>query len=251
MAGTLSSSTLDEVRAGDCVPSHVAIIMDGNGRWARERGLPRTAGHKQGASSAQEVVEGAIEAGISILTLFAFSTENWHRPAREVSALMGLLRGQISRERERLRENGVSVRVLGEVSRLDKKTRASVEELERHTADGQELRVNLMLSYSGRDELVHAARGIAQQVASGTLRPDEIDASTISENLFTRGVPDPDLLIRTSGEYRLSNFLLWQLAYTELYVTPVLWPDFTREDLFDAVLDFQRRDRRFGRVTAS
>lgn len=193
-------------------------------------------------------MEGAIEAGVSILTLFAFSTENWSRPQKEISALMGLLELYARKEREELRRQKVEVHVLGELERLGKATRRAVEGITEGTVGGDALRLNLMISYSGRRELIRAARSLAQAVAEGDLKPAEIDDEQLQDRLFTRGVPDPDLLIRTSGEMRVSNFMLWQLAYTEFHVTPVLWPDFTRQDLFSAILDFQGRDRRFGQV---
>jgi len=198
--------------------------------------------------SVREAVEGSIQAGVRILTLFAFSTENWNRPPREISALMGLLELYARKEREELRRQGVEVHVLGELERLGRGTLRAVEGITEATAGGEALRLNLMISYSGRRELIQAARSLARSVEEGRLAPDEIDDGLLQENLFTRGLPDPDLLIRTSGEMRISNFMLWQLAYTEFFVTPVLWPDFTREDLFSAILDFQGRDRRFGTV---
>ncbi len=193
-------------------------------------------------------MEGAIQAGVSILTLFAFSTENWSRPQKEISALMGLLELYARKEREELRRQKVEVHVLGELERLGKATLRAVEGITEGTAGGDALRLNLMISYSGRRELIRAARSLAQAVAEGDLTPAEIDDEQLQDRLFTRGMPDPDLLIRTSGEMRVSNFMLWQLAYTEFHVTPVLWPDFTRQDLFSAILDFQGRDRRFGKV---
>jgi undecaprenyl diphosphate synthase len=246
----MSSKLLEEIRLSGDVPRHVAVIMDGNGRWARQRGLPRQAGHRAGMKSVREAIEGAIEAGIGILTLFAFSTENWQRPVREVAALMGLLERYARKEREELIRQGVEVHVLGHLERLGERTRDAVERIVEGTRGGENLRLNLMISYSGREEIAGAARQLARRVARGELGPDDIDEDAVAEHLFTRDLPDPDLLIRTSGEYRLSNFLLWQTAYTELHITRVLWPDFTREELFQAVLDYQRRERRFGRITA-
>lgn len=247
----MSSKLLQEIHlGGDEVPRHVAIIMDGNGRWARQRGLPRHAGHREGMKAVREAIEGSVEVGIGILTLFAFSTENWQRPPREISALMGLLKRYADSEQAELRRQGVEVHVLGHLERLDDRTRAAVTRIVEGTRGGTSLRLNLMISYSGREEIAEAARELARRVARGELDPETVDEDAVEGALFTRGLPDPDLLIRTSGEYRLSNFLLWQLAYTELHITRVLWPDFTREDLFDAVLDYQRRERRFGRVSA-
>jgi undecaprenyl diphosphate synthase len=244
------SEILDEILLSGAVPRHVAVIMDGNGRWARKRGLPRHAGHRQGMKAVREVIEGATEAGLRVLTLFAFSTENWQRPPTEISALMGLLEHYARRERKELRRMGVEVHVLGALDRMDPTTRRAVGEIVRGTRGGERLRLNLMISYSGREELLRAVRILAEQAARGEVDPDAIDEEAFEDVLFTRGLPDPDLLIRTSGEKRLSNFLLWQLAYTEIHISPVLWPDFTREDLFGALLDYQRRERRFGRVGA-
>ncbi len=246
----MPSDRLDRVRLGGVVPSHVAVIMDGNGRWAGERGLPRHLGHREGMKSVREVVEGSVEAGLDNLTLFAFSTENWKRPLQEVSALMGLLQLYARKEAADLRRQGVEVHVLGDLDRVDESTRSAVEQLAERTRGGDRLRLNLMISYGGREELLRAARALADRVRSGELQSSEIDDEALEDSLFTRGLPDPDLLIRTSGEHRLSNFMLWQLAYTELHISPVYWPEFDREHLFEAILDYQRRDRRFGRVSA-
>lgn len=240
---------LQTIRLGGCVPAHVAVIMDGNGRWARARGLPRFRGHSAGAKSVRDCIEGAIEAGVECLTLFTFSQENWSRPAAEVDALMRLLRHYARQEREELKRQGVEVRVFGELERLGSGPRRAIDEIQGHTRGGRNLRLNLMISYGGRSEIVRAARVLAERVARGELSPDAIDEAAFADELYTATLPDPDLLIRTSGEQRISNFLLWQLAYTELYVTPVLWPDFRREHLFQAIYDYQRRERRFGRVT--
>jgi undecaprenyl diphosphate synthase len=246
----MSSDHLDRPRLRGDIPAHVAIIMDGNGRWASERGLPRHLGHREGMKAVRETIEGAIEAGIEVLTLFAFSTENWSRPAREVTALMGLLQLYARKEKAELVRQGVEVHVLGDLDRVDDATRDAVDEIMGGTRGGTRLRLNLMISYGGREELLRAARLLSERVRRGEIRPEDIDADALQSCLFTTGLPNPDLLIRTSGEYRISNFMLWQLAYTELHVTPVLWPDFDRERLFDAVLDYQRRERRFGRVAA-
>jgi undecaprenyl diphosphate synthase len=246
----MSSELLDRIRLSGDVPRHVAIIMDGNGRWARQRGLPRHMGHREGMKAVREAIEGAVEAGVEILTLFAFSTENWQRPAKEVSALMALLQLYARKELQELRQRGVEVHVLGELDRVDDATRKAIDTIVEGTRAGDALRLNLMISYGGREEIVRAARELARRVADGELAPDDIDEEALQSGLFTSGVPDPDLLIRTSGEYRISNFLLWQLAYTELHISPVLWPDFNRETLFEAVADYQRRERRFGRVSA-
>lgn len=236
-------------RHGD-VPRHVAIIMDGNGRWARERHLPRPLGHRAGMQAVRETVEGAVAAGVAVLTLFAFSDENWGRPPDEIDALMGLLQEYIGKELERLRGEGVTVHVLGDRDRLTPPARAAVERLEQDTMGGDRLALNLCISYSSRSELARAARLLAEDVVHGLRSPASIDEQALAGKLYTAGLPDPDLLIRTSGEQRISNFLLWQLAYAELYLTPVLWPDFTRATLFEAILDFQRRERRFGKVSS-
>ena len=247
----MTSNLLQNVRAGGDIPKHVAVIMDGNGRWARQKGLPRHAGHREGMKSVREALEGSIQAGIEVLTLFAFSTENWNRPPREISALMGLLELYARKEKADLVSQGVQVRVLGELERLPARTRRAVKGIMEATVGGDQLRLNLMISYSGRKEILHAVRTLAQEVARGSKTLEDIDDETFQEALFTRGLPDPDLLVRTSGEFRISNFMLWQLAYTEIHITPVLWPDFTRQDLFAAVLDYRKRERRFGRVTDS
>ncbi|HEX7050279.1 MAG TPA: polyprenyl diphosphate synthase [Longimicrobiales bacterium] len=246
----VSSESLELIKLGGRIPAHVAIIMDGNGRWARARSLPRYRGHAAGMKAVREAVEGAVDAGVRILTLYAFSQENWRRPAREVSALMTLLRRYLIRERDTLKRRGVEVRVFGDLDRLSALPRAAIADVERATRGGAVLRLNLMVSYSGRAELVRAMRRLAERVRSGSLSPQELDESAISAELYTAGLADPDLLIRTSGEQRISNFMLWQLAYTELFLSPVLWPDFRREHLFQAIHDYQKRERRFGGVTA-
>jgi undecaprenyl diphosphate synthase len=227
----------------------VAVIMDGNGRWAKERRLPRTLGHREGMKAVREAVEGAIEAGVEVLTLFAFSDENWRRPPMEIGALMGLLEEYIARETAELRANGVRVHVLGDLTKLTPRAREAVDRLLDGTRGGTKLVLNLAISYSSRAEIARAARRLAEDVLQGRLPLEDVDEEALSLRLYTAGIPDPDLLIRTSGEQRISNFLLWQLAYTELHMASVLWPDFTRQHLFEAVIDFQGRERRFGRVT--
>lgn len=243
-------SLLSEIRAHGAIPRHVAIIMDGNGRWARERLLPRPFGHRSGMKAVREVVEGALAAGVGHLSLFAFSQENWQRPAGEVDALMSLLEEYIQREADELHAQGVRVRFLGDLGRLVPAARAAVDRIVAQTAANASMTLNLFLSYGSRAEMTEAARRIARDVAAGTLAPEAVDEQAFADRLFTAGQPDPDLLIRTSGEQRLSNFLLWQLAYTELHISPVLWPDFGREELFAAIRDYQTRERRFGRVSA-
>jgi undecaprenyl diphosphate synthase len=246
-----SEQLLHQIRLNGAIPRHVAIIMDGNGRWARERGRPREFGHRAGMTAVRTAVEAAGDAGVEVLTLFAFSSENWQRPQAEVSALMTLLELYVRRERKDLKEKGVEVRAVGDLHRLGPRTRAALQGMVDHTRGGTRLRLNLAISYGARDEIVTAARRLAERVREGTLMPGEIDEELFARQLYFADGPDPDLLIRTSGEMRISNFMLWQLAYTEMFVTPVLWPDFGREHLFRAILDFQRRERRFGRVLAS
>jgi undecaprenyl diphosphate synthase len=239
---------LEAIRLHGAIPAHVAVIMDGNGRWAQARDLPRPAGHQAGMAAVRTVVEAGLEAGVGTLTLFAFSQENWQRPAEEIEALMALLEEYIARESAELRERGVRVRILGDLDRLTPGARGAVDRLMDETRSGQRLTLNLCISYGARAELTRAARLLAEEVAAGRLRPEDIDEEAMAARLYTAPAPDPDLLIRTSGEFRLSNFLLWQVAYAEFYVTPVLWPDFGRHDLFQAIRDYQRRNRRFGRV---
>jgi undecaprenyl diphosphate synthase len=246
----MSDDLLQRIQVHGVVPAHVAVIMDGNGRWAKRRALPRTLGHHAGMKAVREVVEGCLEAGVEVLTLFAFSQENWHRPPGEIEALMSLLEEYIAREAEELRKQGVAVRILGNLDRLGPAARRAVDRVMTDTASGNRLALNLCISYSARAELARAARLLAEEAAAGRLDPSSIDEAAVASQLYTAPWPDPDLLIRTSGEMRISNFLLWQLAYAELYVTPVLWPDFNRRHLFEAILEFQRRDRRFGRVSA-
>jgi undecaprenyl diphosphate synthase len=245
-----AAELLAQVRLNGALPRHVAIIMDGNGRWARERSLPRPLGHRSGMKAVRDVVEGSLEAGIEVLSLFAFSQENWHRPLTEVRALMALLQEYIAREAAELRERGVRVCILGDLSRLTPAVASAAEQLVAETAGNQRLTLNLFISYGGRAELVRAARLLARDVRDGRLTLEEIDEDALSRRLYTSDCPDPDLLIRTSGEQRISNFLLWQVAYSELYMSPVLWPDFSRRHLFEAILAFQTRERRFGRVSA-
>lgn len=246
----MAEDLLAQIRIHGAVPRHISVIMDGNGRWARERHLPRPLGHRAGMKAVREAVEGCLEAGVGVLTLFAFSEENWKRPAPEISALMDLLEEYIAREVNELVAQGVRVTVLGDRGRLSAGGRAAVERVEHETQAGSKLALNLCISYSSRAEIAHAARLLAEEVLRGSRRLEEVDEQALAARLYTAPWGDPDLLIRTSGERRISNFLLWQLAYAELYLTPVLWPDFTRQTLFEAILDYQRRERRFGTVTA-
>lgn len=231
------------------IPSHVAIIMDGNGRWALERGLPRFAGHKAGVETVRSVVEQCVELQIEALTLFAFSSENWRRPAKEVDLLMDLFMLALNREVKRLRRNNVRLRIIGDHGGFSSKLQAKILDAEETTADCNGLKLQIAANYGGRWDLTQAARNIARQVACGQLEPDAITEDTLSSNLSTTGLPDPDLFIRTGGEQRLSNFLLWQSAYTELYLTNVLWPDFNPAVFSQALHDYASRQRRFGRTT--
>ncbi len=244
-----TDTLLDQLRSSE-LPRHVAIIMDGNGRWAADRGLPRWRGHVEGMRAVRRTVEASLELGIDHLTLYAFSLENWSRPAQEVSALMKLLNEFVERETEELRARGVRTRVFGDREMLPPAARKSVESLEATTTGGTAMYLNVAISYGARDEIARAARRLAELVAAGRLEASDIDPARFADELYTAGWPDPDLLVRTSGEMRVSNFLLWQIAYSEIHVTPVLWPDFGREALFAAVADYQRRERRFGGVTA-
>jgi len=229
-------------------PTHVAIIMDGNGRWAKARALPRVAGHRRGADAVRRVVRGAGELGIPILTLFAFSTENWTRPADEVADLMGLLRHYLRSELDELRKNGARLRVIGNRQGLPDDIVRGISDAEHMTHANTRIDVNICVNYGARAEILHAARSLARQAASGGLSPDHIDENLFERELLTSGLPDPDLLIRTSGEQRISNFLLWQCAYAELVFVDTLWPDFGKEHLEQAIAEFRRRERRYGGV---
>jgi undecaprenyl diphosphate synthase len=230
------------------VPRHVAVIMDGNGRWAQGRGLPRLKGHEQGSKAVGECVEGCRDAGVKFLTLYAFSSENWKRPAAEVSGLMLLLERFLEQKTNEMVEKGIQLRAIGRLDELPGPCRKRLDRTIAATAHNDKLILTLALSYSGRAEIVDAVREIAREAAAGRVKEDDVTAEFISAHLYTAGVPDPDLLIRTSGELRLSNFLLWQLSYTEIHVTPKLWPEFTREDLFSALQDYAQRNRRYGGV---
>lgn len=230
------------------MPKHVAIILDGNGRWAKAKGMPRNYGHVQGAKTVETICEEAYKMGIRYLTVYAFSTENWSRPQDEVDALMKLLRNYMKNCLKTAEKNRMCVRVLGEKSRLDEDIRTRIEELEEATKNNDGLHFQIAINYGGRDEIVRAVRKIAGSAASGELRPESVTEEYISNSLDTAGIPEPDLLIRTCNEQRISNFLLWQLAYTEFYFTPVPWPDFTKEELIKAVEAYNHRDRRYGGV---
>lgn len=232
------------------VPAHVAIIMDGNGRWARERGLPHAVGHRAGAEAVRRVMNACKTAGVRVLTLYSFSTENWKRPEEEVRALMGLLLELVSAETEGLVERDIRLRVIGRREGLPGDVRAALESAVERTGGCSGATLCLALNYGSRSEIVDAARSLAEDVKSGTLSPEAIDEAAIGDRLYTSGLPDPDLLIRTAGEMRVSNFLLWQISYAELHVTDVRWPDFGEAEFFDALREYQSRDRRFGDTVA-
>ncbi|MEW6388349.1 MAG: isoprenyl transferase [Thermodesulfobacteriota bacterium] len=228
------------------LPRHVAIIMDGNGRWAQKRGLARVRGHAAGAESVRKVVTLARKIGLPYLTLYAFSEENWQRPATEIRALMGLLMRYLRRELAEMQEKQIALKVIGEMTRLPEAVQRELARSMEATAPDPRMVLTVALSYGGRSEIVRAAQSLAKEVREGRLRPEEIDQALFSRHLYTAGMPDPDLLIRTSGEFRLSNFLLWQSAYTEFYFTETLWPDFREEEFLEALREYQQRGRRFG-----
>lgn len=240
---------MDNVLENMVIPQHVALILDGNGRWAKRRGLPRTMGHKEGCVTVEKTVEIAARMGIRYLTVYGFSTENWKRSAEEVGALMQLFRFYMVRLLKIAKNNNVRVKMIGERSRFDKDIIEGINRLERETKDNTGLTFVIAVNYGGRDEIVRAARKMAEDVKAGNLDPSALDETSFASYLDTAGMPDPDLLIRTSGELRLSNYLLWQLAYTELYVTDCLWPDFSKEELEKAIIAYNSRDRRFGGVS--
>lgn len=231
------------------LPRHIAIIMDGNGRWAKEKGQLRMFGHKYGVAAVKDVVESAVELGLEYLTLYTFSTENWNRPDFEVNALMELFVSTINKEIQTLIKNNVRLNAIGNLDRLPRKCREQLNEAMRLTAQNTSTTLTLALSYSSRWEITEAVKRIAKRVSEGTLSPDQIDENLIDQSLMTAGMPDPELLIRTSGELRISNYLLWQLAYAELYFTPKLWPDFRRTDFYEAIMVYQKRERRFGKTS--
>jgi undecaprenyl diphosphate synthase len=230
------------------VPKHIAIIMDGNGRWAKNRGLPRTAGHAAGAESFRRIANYCREIGVKYLTVYAFSTENWKRPEDEVNALMKLLKNYLKDCIERSNSNDMRVRVIGDKTGLNDEIREKIAELEEMTKNNTGLNFTIAINYGSRDEMVRAMKKMAMDIKDGKVPEDDISEETFGNYLDTVGIPDPDLLIRTSGEQRLSNYLLWQLAYTEFYFTDVLWPDFSKKDLEDAVFAYNKRDRRFGKI---
>ncbi len=230
----------------DKLPRHIAIIMDGNGRWAEKRSLNRIAGHRTGIKKAKEVIRSCREIGIEVLTLYAFSTENWKRPQREIKALMALLKRFLRAEGKDLIENNISLNTIGNVGDLPKDVSQVLQEVMKKTKRNTGMVLNAALSYSGRDEIIQTVKKIIGHVQQGEMTTKQINEEVFSQYLFTSGLPDPDLLIRTSGELRISNFLLWQMAYTEIYVTDILWPDFNKNNLIDAIADYQKRERRYG-----
>jgi undecaprenyl diphosphate synthase len=242
---------MDEIESERAPPTHVAIIMDGNGRWAKSRGLPRVAGHRRGADAVRRTVEAATELGISYLTLYGFSSENWKRPAGEISDLMGLLRHYLRAEIAELHQNGVRLRVIGERDRLSTDIITLIENGERLTRENERLNLTIALSYGGRGEIALAARRLAHLVQAGKLAPDAIDENAVAGQLLTVDLPDPDLIIRTSGEQRMSNFLLWQSAYAELVFVDTYWPDFAKADLEQAISVYYGRERRYGATVES
>lgn len=232
-----------------CLPKHIAIIMDGNGRWAKKKGNPRIFGHRNGVAAVRDTVEAAAELGIEYLTLYAFSTENWNRPRTEIDALMTLLVATINKETKTLLDNDVRLRAIGDIDSLPDSVAQHLKGAIKKTSSNKRLTLTLALSYSSRWEILNAVKGIAQDVKEGKIDSEDLDARVFESYLNTAGIPDPELLIRTSGEYRISNYLLWQIAYTELYFTPTLWPDFRREHLYQAIADYQSRERRFGKIS--
>ncbi len=228
------------------LPQHVAIIMDGNGRWAKKRSISRVRGHRQGAETVRQIVRTSREIGIQWLTLYSFSEENWKRPRREIESLMQLLKRFLKSELEEMQENGIRLRSIGRIEKLPEDTRRVLLDVMDQTASNKDMVLTLALSYGGRQEILDAFRKMATQIERGKISADEISEQLISDSLYLAEMPDPELLIRTSGEYRVSNFLLWQIAYTEIYITRTLWPDFSKDEYLEAIRDFQKRERRFG-----
>lgn len=244
---TIESALLEQIKEKK-LPFHIAIIMDGNGRWARKRGLPRIAGHKKGMETLKQIVACAHELGIGVLSLYAFSTENWKRPSLEVDFLMRLPEEYLQKELGRLMEKNIKIQAAGELSRLPKRTRSAIEKALIETSGNSGMVLNFAVNYGGRSEIIRAIKSILFLIREGHYREEDITEELLAKHLYTVNLPDPDLLIRPSGEIRISNFMLWQLAYTELWFTKTLWPDFTREHFFKAILDYQTRERRFGNI---
>lgn len=239
----------EELKKSGVIPSHIAIIMDGNGRWAKKRGLPRVAGHKRGVDTVREIVEACAQVGVKFLTLYTFSTENWKRPKDEVSTLMRLLLKSLKDRVEELNKNDIRLTTIGDITKLPTEVQKQLKLDIEKTKNNKKMVLNLALSYSGRWELLQAMKSISRLAADGKIKPEELTEETISDYLTTNKMPDPELLIRTSGEFRVSNFLLWQIAYSEFVITDVFWPDFSRNHLYDAIRQFQKRERRFGKVS--
>jgi undecaprenyl diphosphate synthase len=233
----------------DRLPGHIAIIMDGNGRWALQKGKDRIYGHKKGVDAVREIIEAAAELGVRYITLYAFSTENWNRPWKEVEALMELMVHSLSTETDKLIKNNIRLKVMGDIDRLSELVRKSLDETLRRTSLCEGMTLIVALSYSSRWEIIRASRAIAESVKEGRIKPGDIDDKVFENYLTTSGIPDPEILVRTSGELRISNFLLWQIAYSELYFTETLWPDFGKEELYKAIIDYQKRERRFGKTS--
>ncbi|MGB1307745.1 MAG: isoprenyl transferase [Oceanihabitans sp.] len=231
------------------LPKHLAIIMDGNGRWAKQKGMLRAFGHEKGTKSVREVVEASAELGIENLTLYAFSTENWNRPKLEVQTLMKLLVSALKKEIKTLQENNIKLNAIGNLDALPKKAHTELQEVIQKTKNNSRMTLTLALSYGSREEILNTVKKISDKVKNNIISPENIDESVINEHLYTQNLPDVDLLIRTSGEQRISNFLLWQIAYAELYFTEVLWPDFTKHNLHEAIIEYQKRERRFGKTS--
>ncbi|MEG8945947.1 isoprenyl transferase [Rosettibacter firmus] len=240
---------IEEVKAKGNIPNHIAIIMDGNGRWAKKRNLPRVAGHKRGVETVRLIVESCVALGVKVLTLYTFSTENWKRPKEEVSTLMKLIVRSLKKETDELNKNNIKLTTIGDKNSLPEIVQKELDSAIAKTANNSKMILNLALSYGGRWELVEAVKNISAQVLTGKISIDAINEELISNNLTTAGLPNPDLLIRSGGEFRISNFLLWQIAYSEIYVTDTLWPDFRCKQLLDAIKDYQKRERRFGLVS--
>jgi undecaprenyl diphosphate synthase len=239
----------NELKKSGQIPAHIAIIMDGNGRWARKKGLPRVAGHSKGVESVKDIVKACAEIGVKYLTLYTFSTENWKRPKNEVSTLMRLLLRSLRDEADELNENNIKLTSIGNISALPGEVQKELHDAMNKTKNNKKMILNIALSYSGRWEILEAMKCIAKEIENKSIIADDIDEKYISEHLTTKGFPDPDLLIRTSGEFRVSNFLLWQIAYTEFFISDVFWPDFRRKKLYEAIKNFQLRERRFGKVS--
>lgn len=239
----------DELKSSGEIPVHIAVIMDGNGRWAKKRGLPRVAGHKMGVDSVRDTVEACAQLGVKYLTLYTFSTENWNRPHEEVSTLMRLLVRSLKDETDELHENDIRLTTIGDITTLPGEVQRQLKDAIEKTRNNKRMTLNLALSYSGRWELLKAVKSIVQEAREGKITPEDINETCIAGFLTTKDIPDPDLLIRTSGEFRVSNFLLWQIAYTEFYISEAYWPDFRRKHLYEAIKVFQKRERRFGLVS--